>query len=544
MQGDIAGQSNCGVPVRGWCTERRGRVVSLGLHGDVVTCFRSRPAGAACRGRVAGLDRGINARWSGACRGGRRCRVEWTPRWVVSDAGVVPVTSSSAVASGISSSSRLYFLDWIRVLALFVVFLQHAVLGLPFLAFSWTGGAWDVPVFFFGIGLFFVVSGASSLFSLERRSSTEFIRERVSRLAIPYLVGGAILFPLAFSLNPENKVSSFTELWEGSRSYWSTAPTGLVPQGGFGSWLWVLAMLFLIALVSLPLLNWLRSERSDYFMHLAGRVAALRGGLLLWSMPVILLVVAVEYVLFELEIQPTDPAEYFRYIYTGWGAFPRYCGLFLLGAVLVVNRKSLTKLGRDWKIALAILAGSIFVGERSLDWLFQTKLPNALVAQAVACVGSWSLFVVVAAVGQRYWNQSSKLLAYSLGIIVAFYVLHAPVIAATTRVVLSLDNSEQFDSNDFTSNIFWNLYSFSPVATGTVVAVLSLVVLVGFIELVVRPIGPLRALLGVTKERFPGYPSRAVVAGDDPAVVGSRDGDTLGARSDGGEVDDGASAGN
>ena len=73
---------------------------------------------------------------------------------------------------------------------------------------------------------------------------------------------------------------------------------------------------------------------------------------------------------------------------------------------------------------------------------------------------------------------------------------------------------------------------------------LSLVVLVGFIELVVRPIGPLRALLGVTKERFPGYPSRAVVAGADPAVVGSRDGDTLGARSDSGEVDDGASVGN
>ena len=131
--------------------------------------------------------------------------------------------TSPAVGAGAAQWSRLYFLDWIRVLALFAVFLDHAIGGVPGILPSFMpgwGGTFLGVVAALGITLFFTVSGAASIFSLERRSSKQYLRERVVRLAIPFLVGGAVLVPLAQYLGP----------FPSESSWWEACAAGLNPN--------------------------------------------------------------------------------------------------------------------------------------------------------------------------------------------------------------------------------------------------------------------------------------------------------------------------
>ena len=460
----------------------------------------------------------------------------------MSRAGVVLVTSSSAVASGVSSSSRLYFLDWIRVLALLVVFVLHGLTGIAghpsFLESTPAGVGLIAPV---GIGMFFLVSGAGSLFSLNKRSSKQYLKERVLRIALPFVVGGMTLVPLTFLLSPTNRESttgSIVRTWWNDDKWTFSEGRSIAPFVVFGYWLWVLAFLFCFSVIALPFLQWLRSDRSDPLIAFSTRLAAVRGGLLLWILPVALLAAAVEFVFIQLGFQPDDEALYDAFFYAGWGSFARYLGFFVLGAILVRNRGVLRSVQRDWPIALAVFGLLVLLlAAVEIDWWFDPGLPNALAAQAWLCAAFWSAAMVVVAVGQRFWNQPSKLLAYSSGIILAFYVFHAPALTATSWIFIGPgDDVVGITPGDFTARVFYDLYTFSRGWFGAVLTLSSFVLLIGFIEW-------LRLLLGATTQRFPGYPSRAVVAGADPAVVGSRDGDTLGARSDGGGVAHGASVG-
>src|SRR5512137_1083792 len=93
-------------------------------------------------------------------------------------------------------SARLHYLDWLRVLAILMVFLFHAVHPFDF-------GDWQVKnvdqseiltiillfLSMWGMPFFFLVAGASSWFALQRRTARQYISERFYRLLIPFIVG-------------------------------------------------------------------------------------------------------------------------------------------------------------------------------------------------------------------------------------------------------------------------------------------------------------------------------------------------------------------
>ncbi|MAT60172.1 MAG: hypothetical protein CMH41_00705, partial [Micrococcales bacterium] len=101
------------------------------------------------------------------------------------------------------------------------------------------------------------------------------------------------------------------------------------------------------------------------------------------------------------------------------------------------------------------------------------------------------------AAGQRWLNRPGRLLAYSLGVIVAFYVLHVLVLAGVEYVAFVWIGVD-------------GLYEQVPWVLALIVLMLSFVALIAVIELVVRPIAPLRKFLGVTKERIPGQYNKKV----------------------------------
>ena len=423
------------------------------------------------------------------------------------------VSVSESPAAGVRNSSRLYYLDWIRVLALLLVFVWHLAGSLvP----DGEAGIWapltSLPLL--GIALFFVVSGAASMFSLERRTWGQFLRERVLRLGLPFLIGGALLVPLAvyLGLGDVLKANVYPDaqgsLWEFYGVWFSHFFENLSWQTNifsfWGMWLWVLGFLFVYSVVGLPILQWLRSASADRFVAFSARLASHRGGVIVWVVPAVALAVVGEAVLIALNLQPLDPVVAGDFLYNGWEGLVRLFGIFLLGAMLVRNREVLGFVRRDWPLGLltmvAVLGLFILIGSQPINMTV-----NRLVVQAGFTVAAWCFTLVVVAAGQRWLNRPGRLLAYSLGLIVAFYVLHAPVLAAVERVAfawIGVDGSSE--------QAIWVL--------GLIVLVMSFVALIALIELVVRPIPPLRKFLGVTKERVPGQYNHKVTDHDQRAV--------------------------
>ena len=91
---------------------------------------------------------------------------------------------------------RLHYLDWLRVIAIFGVFLYHSLhvfdmnpwhiknsdqsLELTIILILF--GMWGLP-------FFFMVSGSGSWFALRRRSARAYTLERFQRLAVPFVFG-------------------------------------------------------------------------------------------------------------------------------------------------------------------------------------------------------------------------------------------------------------------------------------------------------------------------------------------------------------------
>ena len=101
-----------------------------------------------------------------------------------------PTVSTSDAAT---KSPRLYYLDWIRVLAMFSIFLYHSDRLFDF--FGWhikndvTNLASSIHIEVFNqfmMPVFFVVSGSAVYYSLRSRKAGGFIKERSLRILIPW----------------------------------------------------------------------------------------------------------------------------------------------------------------------------------------------------------------------------------------------------------------------------------------------------------------------------------------------------------------------
>src|SRR5688572_19032834 len=156
------------------------------------------------------------------------------------------------------SKSRLYFLDWLRVVAFALLVFYHT--GLIFVNWgfhisndSFSEGL-KVPMLFVNqwrLPLLFFISGAGIYFALGKRSIRMFTRERIIRIFIPLVFGTFIVVPpqLFFEWKQD-------EVFNGT--YWEFYP--LFFQNITWNHLWFLVYLFVFTFLALPLFIFLRTN--------------------------------------------------------------------------------------------------------------------------------------------------------------------------------------------------------------------------------------------------------------------------------------------
>lgn len=163
---------------------------------------------------------------------------------------------------------RIHYLDWLRLLAVFLGLVFHA--GRPFDGWPWIIKGPEIGwLTYFNealttvrLPLLFFVSGAATVFALRRASAFGYSVDRFKRLIIPLAMGVLLIVPpqqyiRRLSLDPSNP-----EHFEGNYGQFLTGP-----WWGNGSFLfaslrtehlWFLLYLFFFSLLALPVFLYLR----------------------------------------------------------------------------------------------------------------------------------------------------------------------------------------------------------------------------------------------------------------------------------------------
>jgi peptidoglycan/LPS O-acetylase OafA/YrhL len=381
------------------------------------------------------------------------------------------------------STPRLYYLDWLRVLAILGVFLFHAVHPFDFndwhiknAELSMTVTAVLGLLFPWGMPFFFLIAGTGSWFALRKRTAAQYALERTKRLLIPYIVGCILLWPIMLYLEWRYLIQTLQ--WAGSfQQFVLLHRAGFSPMwfGEVGFHLWFLGFLYCFSLFGLPIFLWLKGETGQAFLRRLATVCTRRGGILLFILP--LLVV-------RLGLQPFFPQEH------DWADFFYLMSMFVLGFVLYAHEGFTRAIRRDWPILLAtaILSTAAWaylaLTAESLDIEAPARTLRDFLLWSAITVNSWSWTTFMLFIGMRYLDFSNKWLQYGQEAVLPFFLLHQPVIMAIAFYVVQWETG-------------------IPVKLVTVV-VGSFTVTMAIYELIIRRIGPLRVLFGM-KAR-PGKP--------------------------------------
>ncbi len=388
---------------------------------------------------------------------------------------------------------RRHDIDWLRVIVTLVVFLFHCTrffdtVGWHLknaeqsdLVFVLTGGL----VWPWVMELFFLLSGAGTWYMLKSRRAGVYLWERAKRLLIPlYTVGLFVLLPPQFYFELYTNAGYRGNFWQTIPRYFASFrppritpwPDTLFPMP-FSGHLWFLQYLFLISLVSLPLLLYLRSGQGQRWITRLARWCDGRGGIFLFVIPLALALIGLRW-LFAAQ--------------RSWADLLRYAIYFVIGYVMSADKRFTDAVKRHGWVCLALwLVGILGVGLLVLG-LGYDPLPGQepfsfsltyVLYQILWTVSGWGAVVFVLSIGTKYLNSYHKILAYANEAVLPFYLFHQTVILVVGFFVIR-----------------WNLGIASKLL---IVSAISFPLILVLYELLVRRFNAIRFLFGMRPKEKP-----------------------------------------
>jgi len=337
------------------------------------------------------------------------------------------VTESSVT----TKPKRLYYIDWLRVLAMLAIFFFHS--NRLFDTVGWHLKNADqsiVSTMFTGLldlwlmPLFFLLSGVGSWYALKFRSGGQYLFDRVKRLLIPLYTLGVFILVLPQVYFDWVTNSGYTgTFWESIPLYLGSIPDQFYARplifNVFWGHLWFLQFLFLISLVTLPLLVYLKSEQGQKLIKRLAGWCNRWGGIFLFLIPLILVQIGLR--------------SFFSGEHT-WADFVYYTVFFLIGYIIPADKRFTDSFKRcGWVcLALGIVGwggqgffvlglGYNYPGRESFSMMF-------VLFQIIRSVANWSWVVFILSLGARYLNFDNKVVTYGNDAVLPFYVLHQTII--------------------------------------------------------------------------------------------------------------------
>jgi len=324
---------------------------------------------------------------------------------------------------------------------------------------------------------FFLVAGAGSWFALQKRTGSQYLRERFFRLLLPFIVGFILFSPIEYYCENMNKIQrGLQTTFQGFIASFSVFNPLLLRFPGFsprwlgsGYHLWFLGFLFFFALITLPLFLWLKKNTGQSFITWMAKLSEYRGGLLLFIIPLAII---------RIIVASFAPIEH------DWADFIYQMGFFTLGYILFADKHFSNAIRKDWWILLVIptvvilvLLGMYLADIPVMTWYNTPGIPGFYLLQFLGCVIAVCYSLVMLFVGMRFMDFSNKQLRYGQEAALPFFVLHQPVIIVIAFYVVQ-----------------WEVGI--PIKLPVVVAS-SFIVSIGLYELIIKRIRPLRLAFGM-----------------------------------------------
>ena len=399
----------------------------------------------------------------------------------------------ASTASTARGSVRLYFLDWLRVLAILTVFVYHTTRFFNLedwhvknaTTYGWLE-VWNRAAVIWMMPLIFVISGASLFYAVGKGGAGKFVKDKVLRLLVPLLVADVTHCSLQVYLERLTHGQFSGSYLQFLPHYFTGIYDGDNPASGnfalTGMHLWYLFWLFLFSLLLYPLLSWLKG-RGRGVLGRMGDLLAISGTVYVLVVPTVLLLVFARPDGLVMDLEEA-----------GWSLFV-YLWLLFCGFLLVssegVQASALRLRWASLAIGAALSVAYLWLSFQPGGFSYGT-LPYALIV-GLRGLGSWCLVLASLGLGMRYLNTSTPFVRYANEAVLPFYILHQTVIVTLGYFVVQ-----------------WAIPDgpkFFIILSG------SLVIVMGLYECLVRRFNVMRYLFGMKRKQHRATDVRSVLAG-------------------------------
>jgi glucans biosynthesis protein C len=380
---------------------------------------------------------------------------------------------------------RIYFIDWLRIIAIMVVFIFHNSRFFDTLYWHVKNPQQSEGVLMF-VGfiniwimpLFFLLAGAAGSFGINKPFGKYSI-SKILRLLVPYVMGVLLLIPPQKFLEAVTQ-HQYTQGYFGFLGeYFSGGiinyQMGFTPCwiGAMAYHLWFLGHLFVISVALYPILKYLSGKGTVIINHIYSRLS-FYGGLLLLFIPVAIV---------RILLRKSFPE------YTNWSDLAIFGTYFLLGFVLTQKETFKQYMVRDRFPALiiAICCTFAYFASYALKGTFlhdmfhdNQKFVPYMVGEATSALLTWSWLVFIMGLGVKYLNKEGSLRKPLNEAVLPFYILHQTVILIIGYFVV------QWDWNNWAK--FFIIFS------------CSLLITVAVYTFLIKPFNGVRFLFGMSKK--------------------------------------------
>ena len=341
-----------------------------------------------------------------------------------------------------SENERKYYIDWLRVLAFGLLFIFHS--WRPFDHFPWhikneeQNFIFDMLTMFthgWRMFLIFLVSGAGTWFAMRSRKKA-FVKDRIKRLIVPFLFGIIFIIPpqrfyeLIMFHNFSGNYLDFIATYPSHQLEANMGSSLLLWFGHLGTHIWYLPFLFVITVLTLPLLKKIQNRQLKFTW--LKNIMKSNIGVFILVIPMIFVRIILKPIYSE---------------YTDWADFFVYLLPFIYGFLFMSDQEfiSIAKSKMYLFLAVGIITSCIFlyVGSQSAQNVQEYLHPSfsmyhiqiSILSMIIAY--SWIMFFL--AFFARYLNFNHTLLIPANTSILPIYILHQTLIIVIGFYVVNME---------------------------------------------------------------------------------------------------------
>jgi len=324
-------------------------------------------------------------------------------------------------------TGRLYFLDWIRILAFFLLIFYHV--GMYYVSWGWHVKSIDASTTIeplmrlsspWRLSLLFMISGVATSFLLNKIRVTEFARQRSVRLLVPLLFGVLVIVPPQAYYEVVEKLAyagSYTDFMQlylhGYQGFKIDGHVLILPTWNhlwYVVYLWVYCML-------LSLLMWLKPQWLECLRSGLNRVLQRTGVILI---PVVYLAAVRIFMLSDFP--PSNNLVW------DWFNHATYLFLFLFGALIASSTEFWEQLAKcRWRSLCIAVSGWLFL---LAYFHYVSDAPAWLLSaqRAVWVLLEWNAILAVCGFSRIYLQFDNSARRYLTQAVFPVYILHQTII--------------------------------------------------------------------------------------------------------------------